>query len=337
LDKLREARKRTSCQRFKDSLDAKIAKVQGKLEGPCPGFAEQLAGQAGEVRRLVKHYEGIRRSGPGSPLDVMGPNACRAVSAAELLELIRREARDAGCAEATRFQDPMGIWAAELRGTCRRWKDEQEPPPDEPERDRDEPSVSCMDGLCRLWRQQALEWERFRMSPSACEAAKREKARMQADLQRLAGEFSRLERDRAPLVQQRAVACAFLRKLRETNELGRNAHNRGCETTGLSIWYSNRIKGLCPGMPASTSESPQCAGLIEEALELLGKAAMGIAAMQDLKSSGGDPQAMERLACDVSAASRKLSQKLEEARRAGCRAGIRLRVDEYLDLFCTDR
>jgi chromosome segregation ATPase len=71
LDKLRQARKRTSCQRFRDSLDKKIAKVQGKIDsGESESQAQQDMDQEPEGKRScsIKIHNDLKgkQTGPGS-------------------------------------------------------------------------------------------------------------------------------------------------------------------------------------------------------------------------------------------------------------------------------
>jgi hypothetical protein len=66
---------------------------------------DQLTAQVEEVRRQARDYDRITQNNPDSPLEVTGPNACRAVAASELFQAIWQQARDAGCTELTRIQN----------------------------------------------------------------------------------------------------------------------------------------------------------------------------------------------------------------------------------------
>jgi hypothetical protein len=219
---LQKAREHTTCQRYRDSLDEKIATVDQRLAGggegeeagpdPCPDYLGQLAAQGREVQRLVSHYHGILRRAPNSPGEVLGPNACRAVQASELFGRIKAQALEAGCAEAGRVSDPSaGVAEGAIGATCAKWKRRDQQPPDGPD----------------------------------CRSYQARKNRAVAAEKRLLDLYRRLKRTRAPLSQRAPAACAALKKGQEISGIMLMATNRGCNVGSHSVWLPRGLKKDC--------------------------------------------------------------------------------------------
>ncbi len=144
LNKLRQARKHTSCQRFKDSLDKKIAMVQGKFDSQesmeeqgrqdvaqerqqtqqaasCATLARQLRIQVEEIRKQVQHYINLKDANPPLPRSRTGPIACKVAEAEKRYQNIWMQAKNANCTEATRIKHPYGISTGPIRLECWRY------------------------------------------------------------------------------------------------------------------------------------------------------------------------------------------------------------------------
>jgi hypothetical protein len=218
---LQKAWKHTTCQRYRDSLDEKIAIVDQRLAGGegeeaapdrCADYVSQLAAQGREVQRLVSHYRGIQRGTPNSPGEVLGPNACRAVRASELFGRIKAQALEAGCEEAGRVSDPAaGVAGGAIGAMCEKWKRRDQEPPDSPD----------------------------------CGSYRARKDRAAAEQKRLLDRYRRLQRARAPLSQRAPAACAALKKGQEISGIMLMATNRGCNVGSHSVWLPRGLKKDC--------------------------------------------------------------------------------------------
>lgn len=155
LAKLKQAQKHTRCERFKVSLGRKIETVKNQIDsggsegqerveerervGDCARFVAQLRDQAEEILRLARQFSGIQstcnqiprsdRSRYDNCHDKLGRSACQTEEASKVFDTIWMQAKTAGCLEATRIKNPMGINAA-IKLRCWRWKDRHGTNPD---------------------------------------------------------------------------------------------------------------------------------------------------------------------------------------------------------------
>jgi hypothetical protein len=295
----------TTCQRYRDSLDDKIAKVNQKLgagqvvppppsdednnqhqQTTCVGFVDQLKAQRAEVLRLAQHYESIRRNNPNNPREVLGPNACRVVGASDLFGRIKQQALDAGCPEVNLINDPAaGTGATVVRLDCQRWKQ------------------GNGDG-----RRQ-----------TNCQPFKNRKSQAAAEQNRLIQKYQQMERKRLSAAQKRSTACAVLQKGKEISRIMKEALNNGCNVGGHSVWLPPTLKTTCGQGTQSRDNSSVCNRYQNEVNRLVEAVSADIGRMASLSQSRHTSQAaLENLACAMVVKIEQLKQTMSKAQRTGC-------------------
>ena len=302
---LLQARAHTTCQRYRDSLDKKIARANEKLgsgdggqrqPGVCAGFVDQLKAQAREVSRLARHYSSIGRDTPNSPFEVRGPSACRLVGGSDLFGRIMKQATEAGCAQVNAIEDPAASIYAAAENTCQIFK-----------------------------RRSGDESE----SPS-CRRYKRRKADAAAAQNRLIERYKNLERNRAANAQKKPTACAILAKGKEISRIMNEVIQRGCNVGGHTVWLPRSIKPVCNQTSQQRDSSQLCSQYGKKMGRIMQRMNGITSQMASLsRNRHGARAALERLACQLVDEVNKMKQAVAQAKASRCNIISQVNPDMY--------
>ena len=295
LARLLKARERTTCQRFRDSLGEKIAKVRAGIaaadeedEQPspsssCAGLTKQLKDQAEEIRKRLKDYASVADTQPRPPRSQSGPVACRVVEAEKQFHDLWMEAKNADCTEATKIQSP-GAMSAAHGLACHRWRQEQ----------------GSRQADCQVYRDRL--------------------ARTAEEEDRLTEQYRELEKARRPVDQMRPVACAVLKKIEEFSRILGEAVDNGCAccVEGRSRWLPSSLRQVC-GSGFQEDPAQKCDKYYRE-IKQFAKANEALSMELHRLANGGESSedAVKGLACQLAANFERMSRAIDAAREAGC-------------------
>lgn len=312
---LEKAKAHTSCQRFRDSLDKKIAMVNQKAEdisivddgqngdnrrqtSPCAGFAQQMQAQAEQVRQAWRHWGALKQA--GQPESVTGPAACQVAEAIQRFEALRKKSRSARCRDAANYSRPNGApsWPG---AACGAWK-----------------------------RSQGQTQQNDRRRQTNCGPYQAQKDQVAARQKQLIERYKELERTRAPAAQKRTVACAVLDQGNQIHHIMTEAINKGCNVGGHSVWLPRTLKQACGQGSRRDSDRQECKqygnqmnSTAQAIMKVLGQ-------MQQLSSASGDNRAaLERLACQLVEKTNQMKRVTDQAKAAGCPVTVQVKPEMF--------
>ncbi|KIX14442.1 hypothetical protein [Dethiosulfatarculus sandiegensis] len=124
---LQKAAKHTSCKRIRKKLGDKIKIVKARIasettgtppldqeeqtsQTSCQGYINQINDTKKVIKEQLAYYSRLREA--NRPREVVGPVACRIVDASKEMSDLKLAAKEAGCLQAARIKNPLGLNAA---------------------------------------------------------------------------------------------------------------------------------------------------------------------------------------------------------------------------------